>query len=59
MPRAKRTQKELVKVQGLLEMRKHMTKVFNAARNNKEVTITEFGFDRDTVAVYKLVKVIQ
>jgi hypothetical protein len=59
MPRAKRTQEELVKVQGLLEMRKHMTKVFNAARNNKEVTITEFGFDRDTVAVYKLVKVIQ
>lgn len=59
MARAKRTEEELTVVQGLLEMRKNMTKVFNAARNDKEVTITEFGFDRDPVAVYKLVKVSQ
>lgn len=57
MARSERSKEELVEVQGLLEMRKNMTKVFNAARNGKDVMITEFGFDRESVAVYKLVKV--
>lgn len=55
--RKPRTDEQITNVEGLLDMRRNMTKVFNAARAGEEVTITEYGFDREVHAVYKLVKV--
>lgn len=56
--RKPRTDEEITDCKGLLEMRRNLTQVMNAARSGKEVTITEYGFDREPAAVYKLVKVI-
>jgi len=55
--RKPRTDEQLTEVEGLLDMRRNMTMVFNAARAGKEVTITEYGFDREVNAVYKLIRV--
>lgn len=55
--RKPRTDEKITQVQGLLEMRRNMTQVMNAARDNEEVTITEYGFDRQVAAVYKLTRV--
>lgn len=52
-----RTSEQLTEVEGLVEMRHELTKVMNAARDGKEVTITEFGFNREVCAIYKLVRV--
>ena len=49
----------MTQVEGLLELRKNLTQVINAARNGREVTISEFGFDREPVATYKLVRIDQ
>ena len=56
--RKPRTDDQITDVKGLLELRQKLTQVVNAARAGNEVTITEYGFDREPVAVYKLVKVV-
>lgn len=55
--RKARTDEEMTDVQGLLEFRRNLTKVMNAARNGNTVKVTEFGFDRKVIGVYTLTKV--
>tara|TARA_B110000240_G_C13490873_1_gene449532 strand:+ start:384 stop:569 length:186 start_codon:yes stop_codon:yes gene_type:complete len=55
--RKPRTNEQITDCKGLLAMRRDLTQVMNAARDGKEVLITEYGFDREPSALYKLVKI--
>tara|TARA_R110000850_G_scaffold2489_1_gene11916 strand:- start:89 stop:274 length:186 start_codon:yes stop_codon:yes gene_type:complete len=55
--RKPRTNEQITDCKGLLAMRRDLTQVMNAARDGKEVRITEYGFDREPCALYKLIKI--